>query len=548
MHLDRARGQARVLGLGRARPHEALGLDDVLGPQAVGDRVGGGLLVGVEHELHEARLVAQVDEHQAAVVAPPCDPSRQDDPPALVLGAQAAAEIGAPAHRRSSETRSSRATRRCSPVVMSRTAASPAPHSSSPTITTRAAPRRPASLERALEPPAAVGRIAAQAGRAGVVHERVDARPGLFVQDGKEHVQRRLGGLHGADLLERQHQPFEARAKPDAGDVGAAELLGEAVVAATPGQRRLRPERRPVPLPGRARVVVQAAHQPRRELVADAPRLEVRAHGGEVLAAGIAQVVGDRGRRGEHGLAGLVLAVEHPQRVRVAAFEALLAELGAVRIEERGQKLDVGGPADLVPDRVYEQPQAGHRDVRVPARLERDQLGVDRGILAPDRLGTELVVLPEAPPLHRVVAEHGHRIPDLDRLGQVVQAVLEIGPHHPRGALRTQRQLAVAPVPERIHLLAHDIGALARGAAKDAGVLERRRHHLAVAGAREDVPGLVEHGAAQRGARAVPVQRPPGGLELAAHARSAPRNGLAARSAARVVAGPWPGSTTVPAG
>ena len=145
MHLDHARGQARVLGLGRARPHDALGLDDVLGPQAVGDRMGGGLLVGVEHELDEAGLVAQVDEHQAAVVAPPGDPAGQDDAPALVAGAQVAAERGAPAHGRSSATRSSRPTRRCSPVVMSRTAASPAAHSSSPTITTRAAPRRPAS-------------------------------------------------------------------------------------------------------------------------------------------------------------------------------------------------------------------------------------------------------------------------------------------------------------------------------------------------------------------------------------------------------------------
>ena len=96
VHLDPAGVEARVHRLRRARAHDPLGLDDVLGPQGVGDRVGGGLLVGVEHELDDAGLVAQVDEDEPAVVAARGHPSGQGHPPALVARAQVAAELGAP--------------------------------------------------------------------------------------------------------------------------------------------------------------------------------------------------------------------------------------------------------------------------------------------------------------------------------------------------------------------------------------------------------------------------------------------------------------------
>ena len=145
VHLDPARVQARVDRLRGTGADHALGLDDELGAQGVGDGVGGRLLVGIEDELDEAGLVAQVDEDEAAVVAAARHPARQRDPGALVPLAQVAAEVGAPAHRASSSTRPSSATQRWSPEDMSRTLAWPAPHSSSPTITTVPAPRRAAS-------------------------------------------------------------------------------------------------------------------------------------------------------------------------------------------------------------------------------------------------------------------------------------------------------------------------------------------------------------------------------------------------------------------
>jgi len=45
--------------------------------------------------LHDARGLAQVDERDAAVVAPPRHPSGEGDPVADVLGAQASGVVGA---------------------------------------------------------------------------------------------------------------------------------------------------------------------------------------------------------------------------------------------------------------------------------------------------------------------------------------------------------------------------------------------------------------------------------------------------------------------
>jgi hypothetical protein len=145
VHLDAPGLEARVDRLRGAGPDDALGLDDELGPQRVGDLVRDPVLVGIDDELHEAGLIAQVDEDQAAVVAAPGHPARERHPGTFVAGAQVASEVRAPAHRPSSPTSASSATRRCSPEPMSRTVASPAPHSSSPTMTTLPAPRREAS-------------------------------------------------------------------------------------------------------------------------------------------------------------------------------------------------------------------------------------------------------------------------------------------------------------------------------------------------------------------------------------------------------------------
>ena len=121
-------------------------------------------------------------------------------------------------------------------------------------------------------------------------------------------------------------------------------------------------------------------------------------------------MIGDLGGIDQHRLAGLVLAVEHAQRIGVAALQALRAQLAGVRVEKLDQQLEVCRPAVGVADRVQLQLVGGDARRRAYQRvLERDHLGVDRRVLGPEHLDAELVVLAEAPALHRGVAKHGRR-------------------------------------------------------------------------------------------------------------------------------------------
>src|SRR5439155_3427618 len=77
LQLDLAGRQAGVHVLGRARDDLALGAEDELVPDLA--RSGGGLgaALGVDHKLANAGRVAEVDEDEPAVVAPPRDPACQ---------------------------------------------------------------------------------------------------------------------------------------------------------------------------------------------------------------------------------------------------------------------------------------------------------------------------------------------------------------------------------------------------------------------------------------------------------------------------------------
>ena len=155
-----------------------------------------------------------------------------------------------------------------------------------------------------------------------------------------------------------------------------------------------------------------------------------------------------------------------------------------------------------------------------PGRLQRDHLGVDGRVVGAERLDAELPVLAVAAALRPRVAEHRREVPELHRLRLARQAVLEVGAHDRRRALRAQRQLALAAVRERVHLLADDVGGVARRAREQRGVLERRRDDLAEAGALEDAHGGLDHELAQRDARRQPVDRRDGRAHGLAHRRS----------------------------
>ena len=73
--LDLARRHVRVDVARLAQDDLAGRADDVLGAQPLGHGVRLGRALGVEDELHEPGAVAQVDEDQAAVIAPPVHPA-----------------------------------------------------------------------------------------------------------------------------------------------------------------------------------------------------------------------------------------------------------------------------------------------------------------------------------------------------------------------------------------------------------------------------------------------------------------------------------------
>ena len=127
-------------------------LEAVLRAQVVGD-----LLVAHDH-LHDAAGVAQVEERDPAVIAPPRHPPGQGDGLADVLGTQGAGVVGAD-HGWSSFScwirwldRSSRGTAVCSPVSIDLTCATPASRSRSPITIANAAPDRSAPFIAPLRP------------------------------------------------------------------------------------------------------------------------------------------------------------------------------------------------------------------------------------------------------------------------------------------------------------------------------------------------------------------------------------------------------------
>ena len=127
-------------------------------------------------------------------------------------------------------------------------------------------------------------------------------------------------------------------------------------------------------------------------------------------------------------------------------------------------------------------------------RGERDHLDVERRVVEPQRLDTDLLELAVATGLRPLRPEHRPGVAQLDRQLPLVEPGVESGAEHPHRALRAQRQGAVGPVGEGEHLLGDDVGALPDATAEQVGVLEDRRLGVGVAGE----PGGSEQGLPHR--------------------------------------------------
>ena len=151
------------------------------------------------------------------------------------------------------------------------------------------------------------------------MRSRVTVSAGSAPQTTTDRMLRRAG--RHAGLREREDDAVEPEREADARRRLAAQQLDQAVIAAAAAERRLLAlDALAVELERGPRVVVEAAHEPWRQPVGDAQRVEVGAGRPRSGRAGVAQVVGDgRSRGDELGQVG-VLGVEQPQGVRGQAL------------------------------------------------------------------------------------------------------------------------------------------------------------------------------------------------------------------------------------
>jgi hypothetical protein len=166
------------------------------------------------------------------------------------------------------------------------------------------------------------------------------------------------------------------------------------------------------------------------------------------------------GRRRHDRPRSRVVGVERPQRIGLEASAHLLRELAGVLAQVRAKLLPVVGAGLRCAE--ARQPQAKPRH-DVPGQHlgeQKDELGVEGGVVGAERLRPDLGELAETAGLGRLVAEERPRVPALDRLRRLVQAVLDVGATHARRPLRPQGDRPPAGILEGEHLLLDDVGGL----------------------------------------------------------------------------------------
>ena len=198
--------------------------------------------------------------------------------------------------------------------------------------------------------------------------------------------QRRLLGRRDPLLLERQQHPLEAHPEPDPRDVRPAEHLGQPVVPAAAEQRRvLRREVGAHELERGPRVVVEPAHERRRRRPAIPASFRPAWTPLEVLAARVAEAVGDPRRLGRDRPARLVLAVEDAQRVVLEPIAVLVGEPVAVLAEVRPASSSryagrhASSPIEFTCSSIRREPQLAEERV-----ADGDHLDVGARVLEPN--------------------------------------------------------------------------------------------------------------------------------------------------------------------
>jgi len=153
----------------------------------------------------------------------------------------------------------------------------------------------------------------------------------------------------------------------------------------------------------------------RDSLIGDGEPVEATEDRGEVQPAVLAQRVTQLRRARAQSPAFRALAIEDAQGVRGPLVAMLVAQFVGVRLEIGRQLRSITRSAVVVPEGVDPQTQRRQSKVRVQRGQERDHLHVGHRIVGAESLDAQLVVLAEPPSLGPLVAEHGRRVPGLER-------------------------------------------------------------------------------------------------------------------------------------
>ncbi len=186
-----------------------------------------------------------------------------------------------------------------------------------------------------------------------------------------------------------------------------------------------------------------------------------------------------------------ILRVEEPERVLREPPRVLRAEPAGVRTDVLLQRLRE------VLARLPRRDAVERRDqVRQPERLQEaeegdEDLRVARRRRRAHELEADLAELAVAAGLRLLVAELRTRVPEADRTGHVLEALLHQRAHDAGRVLRPQGQRPALAVRERVHLLVHDVGGVADRAGEEVRALEDRGADLGVAERAEYAPRRV---------------------------------------------------------
>ena len=291
-------------------------------------------------------------------------------------------------------------------------------------------------------------------------------------------------GLFSRQLQETLHADREA----DTRRGRAAQLLHEAVVAPPAAHRVLRSEALARHLEDGEAVVVEAADEPRVDLIRDARALDEPAYALQMRPAVIVPEFIYPRRARDDLLVVRVLAVQKAKRVALDPFGDFSAQVLRFRSEIFLESGGVGRAAFRIAQVVDLERQALDAHFIEKFHEHHDEFGVDRRVHGAEDLRVYLVELAQAARLGTLVAEHGADAEELRDARAVVEAVLHVGSADRGGRLGAQRDGIAPLVFEGVHLLGDDVGLLADSAREEFGALEGGHSYLPVAVARENLP------------------------------------------------------------